>query len=255
MFSRHQLIFARGIGCVFAIAILAAWPGDAWSTILLFDQMREGGVVVPTVSGNDVPQDYGDRVAKSVQTVPGGKFTYGEAGEGFTHNIVVDYFATAGPGANQVSLWQESYGDLINAVFGNQNSNTLSVRLIADESYSALLYHFDLGGWPNTDYTIAAVRVLDGAAPLFSQTNVLVEGNTSGPRHTSFDFAEPLRGSALVIQIDYSNLAAGLQDNIGIDNIRFGQDPPGVPEPAGLLIFAGGLICLLLCNRRIDARS
>jgi hypothetical protein len=254
MFSRHQLIFARGIGCVFAIAILAAWPGDAWSTILLFDQMREGGVVVPTVSGNDVPQDYGDRVAGPIQTVPGGKFTYGEAGEGFTPNVVVDYRGLAAADVNQASLWRESFGDLVNVVFGNQNSGSLRVLVTADQGFSALLYHFDLGGWPNTDYTIAAVRVLDGAALLFSQTNVLVEGNTSGPRHTSFDFAEPLRGSALVIQIDYSNLAGTLQDNIGIDNIRFGQDPPGIPEPAGLLIFAGGLICLLLSNRVVNTR-
>jgi hypothetical protein len=222
---------------------LGVWVTNAAATILVFDQMREAGLVVPVVSGNGVPQDYGDRVAGTVQAVPGGQFTYDEAGEGFTPNVVAEYFATGGTGANQVSLWHENYGDLINVVFGNQNSGTLTVRLTADAGFDAQLYHFDLGGWSNADFTVGEVRVRDAVTTVFSASNVLVEGDFDGPRHTSFDFPLPLSGSELLIEIDYSNLPGNQQDNIGIDNIRFGQDPPGrVPEPS-----ASCLICICLC--------
>ena len=184
--------YRPNIACLAALVALTAFTTRAQATVLLFDQMRELGVVVPTVSGNDVPQDYGDRVAGAVQAVPGGFFTYGEAGEGFTPNLVVDY-VTSG---YVVKLWQDSYGDLINVAFGNQNSNIFGIKLTADVGFSALLYGFDLGGWPLADYTINAVRVLDGADLLFSQRDVLVEGDANGPRHTEFSFETPLDSSA-----------------------------------------------------------
>jgi hypothetical protein len=57
----------------------------------------------------------------------------------------------------------------------------------------------------------------------------------------------------LLIEIDYSNLAGGQQDNIGIDNIRFGQNPPAtappIPEPSTLLLGAGGLAAVALKRR------
>ena len=211
--------------------------------------------MVPTISGNDVPRDYGDRVAGVSQAVPGGMFTYGEAGEGFTPNIVADYSAISGVGADQTSLWADSYGDLTNVVLGNQGSNALRVRLNADDGYSARLYGFDLGGWPEADYTISAVRVLDGNTPLFSQSSVLVEGNLVGARHTSFAFATPLAGSDLLIEIDYSNLPGSQQDNIGIDNIRFGQFPAAaVPEPSTLFLVGIGACALHLLTRRARSR-
>ena len=100
-----------------------------------------------------------------------------------------------------------------------------------------------------------------GGNALFSQNNVLVQGDFTGPRHTAFDFTTPLSGSQLLIAIDYGNLAGGQQDNIGIDNIRFGQNPPavlpppppnGVAEPSSLLLFAAGVGALLIRRRRDD---
>ena len=61
-----------------------------------------------------------------------------------------------------------------------------------------------------------------------------------------------MRGIELLIGIDFSNLAAGLQDNIGLDSIRFAQTPPPdaaplqVPEPAALALFTGGLAGIAL---------
>ena len=240
----------RSTPCLLVATVLLACSASVQATILEFDQIRLLGQLVPTISGNDPPSDYGDRAAGAIQVAPGGHFTYGEAGEGFTPNVVVEYLSSSAVGTNDVTLWQDSYGDLINILLGNQNSSTLNVRLAADIDFNTLLYGFDLGGWPNTDYTINAVRVLDGDTPLFAESNVLVEGNLAGPRHTSFAFATPLSGSDLMIEIDYSNLSGNQQDNIGIDNIRFGQDPPGVPEPSTTLLLVLGTSALLPLVRR-----
>jgi hypothetical protein len=81
------------------------------------------------------------------------------------------------------------------------------------------------------------------AGTLFSQTDVLVESNESGPRHTEFDFATPLSAQLRVIEIDFSNITSGIQDNIGIDNIRFGQNPPAlIPIPAAAWLLGSGLL-------------
>lgn len=216
-----------------ALAALAALPGRAGATVLTFDQVRLSQGVVPTVSGNDPPADYGDRVFAGAMAVPGGTFTYGEAGEGFTPDVVVDVFSggatTAGPA---VSLWAGGYGDLANVLIGNNNSSHLDVRLLADPGFEALLYGFDLAGYPLADYTLSAVRVFSGTDLLLEVTDVLVEGNAAGPGHTAFTFASPLAGAELLLQVDYGNLPGGQHDNIGLDNLRFGQTPPAaVPLP------------------------
>lgn len=62
----------------------------------------------------------------------------------------------------------------------------------------------------------------------------------------AFDFANPLSAQQLLIEINFSNLARGMQDNIGIDNIRFGQTPPAtIPIPSALWLFGTGLLDLI----------
>lgn len=226
------------------LALLLAHPSHA--TILLFDQQRDaatGTIVGPTSSGGTLPPDYGDHVTGPVVAVPGGVFTYGEAGEGFTPDVVVDVFtAEATPADARARLWQTGYGDLVNVVFGEGpgigGSSHLNIRLGASPGVLVHLYGFELAGWPEADYTIAAVEVFAGAATLYSATDVLVEGNASGPRRTTFAFAAPLSAPEILLRLDFSNLDAGARDNIGIDSIRFGQTI--VPEP--------GTAALLLCG-------
>ena len=254
-FTALNNLFLGFITCrniAFTTLILIFSTGSSQATILEFDQIRlSNGIVVPTISGNAPEPDYGDRVNISPMNVPGGQYTYGNGGEGFTPNVVLDMFSgSAVPNNPAVTLWQQQYGDLTNVLIGNNNSQMLSVQLTADASFAVQLYHFELAGWPNTDYIINSVQVLSGLTPLFSQASVLVEGDAIGPMHTSFDFVTPLIASELLIQIDYSNLAGDQHDNIGIDNIRFGQTPPVVvPIPAAWLLFFSALTSLAFCNR------
>ena len=251
--SSRQATTARILVAFVLAGMLAGIAGHAEATILTFDQARSatGSTVIPTQAGAAVPQDYGDRVSGTTMAVPGGEFTYGDGGEGFTPNVVVDYFS-----GNNVSLWTIQYGDLTNVMFASQGSNVMNVRLTADPGFEVLLYEFDIAGWPESDYTINGVTVTSGSTTLFSQSNVPVEGNATGPRHTSFDFANPLSGLELLIGIDFANIAFGQQDNIGIDNIRFAQNPPpaseplGIPEPGSFAIFGLGLALLGLMRRR-----
>jgi hypothetical protein len=235
---------ANGLAVAFATL---AW-GTGHATVLVFDQVLEAdGVVISTISGRDVPPDYGDRVAAGVQAVPGGSYTYGNNGEGFTPNVVVDFEAV---GAGIVSIWATEYGDLNNVAFGNQRSSSLRVQFNADAGHSAQLYGFDLAGFPNDDYTLAWVRVLGDGATLFEQGEVVVQGDFTGPRRTSFASGAVLSAQVLAIEIDYSNIAVGRRDNIGIDNIRFGQFPAApVPELPSALLLALGLAAFPLWRR------
>lgn len=256
MSPRHARL-GSALGLLAALLLPAA---PAAATILLFDQERDaatGTIVGPAGSGGRVPADYGDGVTGPVMAVLGGSFTYGDGGEGFTPDVTVDvYTSLSTPTDPRAKLWQTGYGDLVNVVLGEgpgiEGAPILYIRLSAAPDFVVDLYGFDLAGF-GQDYTIAGVSVLDGATPLFSQTNVLVEGNASGPLHTSFDFVPPLSGQQLLVQIDVSNLPAGIQDNIGIDNVRFGQTP--IPEPGTAVLLLTALALTGAARPRRSRRS
>ena len=219
--------------------LLGCLASNAEATILQFDQTRSavsGDIVEPVSAGADLPQDYGDRVAGSPQAVPGGQYTYGNAGEGYTPNVEVAYFLSNAVVPEAVQMWLLSYGDLSNVIFGLPGSEQLNILFTADPGYVVQLYGFDLAGYPFRDYTINRVEVLEGATSLFAQPNAPVAGTS----HTSFDFTTPLAGASLLIQIDYSNITPSQQDNIGLDNLRFGQFPSPVPEPSSWVFFLAG---------------
>lgn len=245
---------------VVVLGALAAFPAFAAATILVFDQERDAStqsVVGPASSGGTLPADYGDRVTGAVMAVPGGFFTYGEAGEGFTSNVTVDIFSAAATATDpRVNLWPDGYGDLVNVIFpegpGTAGAPMLSVRFTAEPGYAVELYGFDLAGF-GADYVIAGVSVFAGTTTLFSEANVLVQGDLSGPRHTTFAFTTPLSAPELLLQVDISNLASAIQDNVALDSIRFGQTPPPVPEPVSALLLLAGL-ALIAVRRQWRSR-
>jgi hypothetical protein len=251
----------RGRTLLLALALALAPAAASHATVLLFDQERGTGTnppVLPTSSGGTLPADYGDNVTGAVMAVPGGVFTYGDGGEGFTPDVTLDIFSAAATDTDpRVNLWQTGYGDLVNVIFadgpGTAGAPLLSIRFTAAPGFAVDLYGFDLAGF-GVDYTIAGVSVLAGATTLFSETNVLVQGDMVGPRHTSFAFATPLSASELLLQVDVSNLASGIQDNVALDSVRFGQTPPRVvPEPGAALLAALAL-ALAAVRRRSSAR-
>ena len=226
-------------------AVLPAGPARA--TILLFDQARDaatGSIVVPTSSGGALPADYGDNVTSAAMSVTGGVFTYGNGGEGFTPDVTVDIFSSsATPTSARVGLWNTGYGDLVNVVFGEGpgigGSPFVDIVLTAAQGFVVDLYGFELAAF-GTDLTIAGIDVLAGALSLYSEPDVLVQGDQTGPRHNTFDFGAPLSAPEVRVRLDLSNLAANIQDNVAIDSIRFGQTPPRVPEPGtGVLALCG----------------
>jgi hypothetical protein len=207
-------------------------------------------------------------------------YQYGVGIENFTPNVAADYgpysIFTGGP-----ELWREGYGNLDGILyqgsrFGNppvgSNYNVLDIVLYADPGWDVELYGFDLGAFGG-DQIINAVTVYDGVPfpfltptnDIFEQTNVLVDGTN----RTSFDFsANPLQSHVIWLRINADNLGDG-SENIGIDNIRFGQiaNPnstdfidPGVidailgevatPEPSAFALAALGLLSLPLARQR-----
>jgi hypothetical protein len=248
------------------LAVAAASSGTpARATILLFDETRDSTTqrVVPTSDvGGTPPDDYGDYVTGTPMAVPGGFFSYGEAGEGFTPAVAVDLFsseATVGDPAVRLD-GEGGYGDLVNVVHtegpGVGGAESLSLVLTAEPGVAVDLYGFDVAGWHRADYSIAAVAVLADALPLFSATDVPVEGDLSGPGRTTFAFDPPLRAQELLVQLDLSNLDLNVRDNIGIDNVRFGQLPRPVPEPSrALLLLLGGILLLVFHWRDTPRRT
>lgn len=232
--------------CLTGLAASCLFGTAAHATILTFDIDNNQPNAVLAMN-----QAYGDNVAVLVQ----GNATYGVGAEGFTPDIVTAY-AGGAAGAN-LTRWTTSYGDLVNILENEDDGDTLlQVKFTAQNGKQIRLYGFDLAGWPTTDYTIPNVSVQGAANNLFSQNNVLVQGDGVGPQHTTFNFVGGLfGGSSLTINISLAGLG-GNSDNIGIDNIRFGQEDPRVgviPEPGAwaMMILGFAATGAVLRRRRV----
>ena len=202
---------------VFAVGTLALVASSAHATRLTFD-------IGPATNGVFLPQDYGDRVESMTE----GQFTYGLEG-GFTPNVVVDYTADAGT----MNWWSGGYNDLEGVAYAEAESNDgFVVDFTADDGWDVTLASFDIGNFGSAVPVTISVFDADGGT-LFEEFLTL-PASTAGPA-TAFVFDEPLVDTALTIRVDTTGLA-GQSDNVGIDNIVFGQQL--VPSP-GTLAFAG----------------
>lgn len=219
----------RMVGFLVGATLISAFPAQA--TVLTFD-------VDGIAPGQIINQSYGDRVTGTSDAVG----DYGQGAEGTTGNILVDY------GTVTPSLWTSGYSDLTNVFFDNADGQgPLAITLTADVGYQVLLYEFDLGSW-STNSTVPAIQVLD------QDNNVLYELLSETilfNAHTNFSFNGPLSGESLRIIIDQANLG-GASDNVGIDNVRFGQtsSTAPIPEPATMTLLGLGATALAIRNRR-----
>ena len=222
-------------------AAFAAFSMPAQATILTFD--AQGGVT----DFKTLVQSYGDNVVASPDAAG---HSYGFGAEGTTANLAASY----GTPGEDPSLWTTGFGDLTNIYFNDADGDTtLTLRLTADAGYEVDLYGFDLASFFTAGQTIQGLRVRDvtGNADLFSQGVTAVSGVT----HNSFDFANGLSANTLEIVVDLTGLG-GLSDDIGLDNVRFGQTllpVGGVPEPATWAMMIGGFGLVGAAARRRTA--
>lgn len=245
---------------------------SASATVLIFDQFTQ--LLPPPTpgvldEGYPVNQGYGDRVDSTTLTSLGGGYYRSEQsappgtkyfdyfvdptpGVNDTPNVVVGYFPVAVPadnvGMDAPRLWRNDFGDLTNVAYlgGDDNGSVFEIVLYGDPFWDVALQGFDMAGWSHADYTIPSVRVYDLStnAVLYEATDVLIEGDGTGPEHTTFAFGPPLVAHFLGIRID----VGATDEVIGIDNISFlqiegedgtvGHDPSYVPEPGALAIWS-----------------
>lgn len=209
-------------------AALALVPVAASATVLTFDVA--GGVS----NFANVPQSYGDNVAAAVD---GLGHSYGVGAEGFTPNVTVSY----GTPGEDPALWTTSYGDLTNVLFNDADGDTtFTLRLTAATGYLVDLYGFDIASFINAGQTIRGFTVRDVGANsvLFSQGSTAISGAT----HNAISFATALSANDVELVIDLTGLGS-VSDDIGIDNVRFGQalaPVAGVPEPAAWAVMLLG---------------
>jgi hypothetical protein len=190
-----------------------------------------------------VDQNYGDRVTNTTM----GSFSYGQHGEGFTPNIVVQY----DPNGGAPSTWPSGYGDLVRTLYESDSTAKLQLKFSADPGTRVQLLGWDMATYdtffhPN-GVTINGIAVYAAnGSPLFSQSNVFVPSTG----HIRFDtFPSQLIDTALTLEIDARNVTGGFgNEDVGVDNIVFRQ----VPEPASAVqaALSAGIFATIALGRR-----
>ena len=96
------------------------------------------------------------------------------------------------------------------------------------------------------DTTITGIQVLDGDDNvLWSVGPTLI----NGPGGSAVSFATGgVFAESLSLKVDLFGLGTGT-DNIGLDNVHFGQRVSAVPEPGSAALLLAGLLGLT-CQRR-----
>jgi hypothetical protein len=210
------------------IALGAAAPVSA--TILTFDVA--GGVS----NFKPLVQTYGDNVVASPD---GNGHSYAFGSEGATPNVTIQY----GTPGEAPALWTTGYGDLTNIYFNDADGDTtFTTTFTADAGFLVDLYSFELASFLSAGQTIMGLTVtdLDTMNVLYSQGSTALPG--SGQGHLDIDFGSPLSANRLALVIDLTGLG-GVSDDIGMDNIRFGQrleTVGAVPEPASWAMMIAG---------------
>ena len=209
------------------VTVVALWASVAGATILTFDVA--GGVTDFAV----INQSYGDNVSSSPD---GAGHSYGVGAEGFTPNVAVAY----GSAGEDPSLWTTGYGDLTNVHFNDLDGDTtFTVRFTADAGFVVRLLDFDIASFLSGGQSIAGLEVRNGAtnAILFSLGSTFITGATH------LQIAPDVAANDLILEIDLTGLG-GASDDIGIDNVRFGQESVEASE-AGTLALMGGALSVV----------
>lgn len=224
-------------------SVLALAPVASQATILTFDVA--GGVT----NFQNMPGTYGDNVSALVD---GLGHSYDVGAEGFTSNVSISY----GTPGEDPALWTTGYGDLTNVMFNDADGDTtFTTTFTAETGYLVDFYSFDIAWFFGSDTTVQGFKVIDVGSNqvLHSESAFTLFG---GETHQTFSFATPLQAAQLALVVDLTGLG-GISDDVGLDNIRFGQSAvvaPGIPEPSTwammLLGFLGAGAALRTTRRK-----
>lgn len=184
-----------------------------------------------------VDRNYGDRVTDAIDGNGHAYDIITGNGLGNTPNVEVSY--TGG----SPDLWTTGYGDLENVLYDeNDGSTGFGIVFTADPGYQVGIFEFDMASFLQ-DPTIPGVSILD------SNNNVLWSSGSpviSGTTRTAFSTGGVFSNS-LTLAVDLTGLG-GSSDNIGIDNIQFGQR--AIPEPSAMSLLLLGVAGSMLRRRR-----
>ena len=216
------------------IALLATATHHASAAVLTFN-------ITDATAGIAMPQGYGDRVTSTTS----GVFSYGADG-GFTPNVVVEYTSPGFP--TDLNFWTTGYSDLTNILYNEPDGvDGYTVRFVADSGFLVRLDSFDLGNFGGA-VTLPGLSIVDGLGnTLFLSSNIPV-GAAAVP-HQIYNFSGGLFAEEIRIIVNTAGLA-GNSDNIGLDNIQFGQT--AIPEPNAAVLLVTGA-ALMLRRRRFGA--
>lgn len=211
-------------------------------------------------------QSYGDRVGDPLFDSFNPQFTYGAAC-GITPNVTVQYRSGTSFAVSQAPS-QRRYGDLDNVIWKNfGGDDILGVSLFADPGYEVQLFSFDLACLLNLNNIPLSENLPVRSVIVFNQMGTVlfrdpnpangpipiipaIDG-ANNPTRKTYDFQAltggPLVGTSLQILIDVGQIASKI-DHYALDNIKFGQNPPGTPSPSGVVLL--GMSGLLAARRR-----
>lgn len=198
------------------ILILAFGAVAAMSqaTVLTFD-------IAGNNAGNALDANYGDNVSAATM----GAFSY-DISNGITPDVTVSYL---GGTQNILSWWSTGYSDLTNVIYYEPDGGTpMSVTLTGSNGQNVVLNSFDLGNFGAT-VILPGLTVRDGSGNVLWQNLNVAVPSSSSP-HLSFNVG--VTAEVLVLEVDLTGLG-GNSDNIGLDNISFGQE--AVPEPISMI--------------------
>lgn len=190
-----------------SVIALFAVSAPTWATRLPF-------VIQNCGDGQNVPQDYGDNVANTID----GLFHY-ERGNGFTPDLQVDYATWEGqvgvgaPATESLSCWSNGFGDLNNVAYPSTANGTGEVVIFPDsDRWSVRLNNVDLAAWAGH---------LDQPVTLRDDNyNILQEfPHSLGGGHSRWEIDQTFNGPV--------RIAFGRNWNISIDNLNFDQELRG----------------------------
>ena len=230
------------------------------ATILTFDP---SGSIPSSADMFDTFGDYGQNVTSASEAAG----TYGNGGEGFTPDVVVDYEGNVFGGGTrpwQAEAWVGSrsfngqfysaggYGGLDGNVLyliesgGNQQGIVpiLGLRSV-DPSIDVQFYGLEVDGFGANESDVI-LRVYEGSLANLVYTSPTVSTTDNPASFGTQSGGSPLVvGQELIIEIEVVN--QGANTNLwAIDNVRFGQ----IPEPGTLMLGAAGCLAMLMRRRR-----